>query len=365
MGAIEFITTNTTYQIEAKAGETILEMLRRSNIPLQSSLILSEDLKPVSVTQILGPDERIKAFSLRNPDFKALLPQYDVVARDHMATEIIRPLTSPGELVIRQYTREEAIEHVYQAFATVIKHFVKTAKLPHKPLLQVSLSAGGDSRILAECIQRYKRENEDCDFYCVTIANGFEDESDLLVNSAAIARQYELKHAIFDLKSAAQQLGYKKDLGEIIKDYSETHDKDELEVLGTYWIQEINKLVSADIKSDAFVFGYNQEDVIAEKLYGLILNRHMPSYPVRHMEGMTILAPLCQVPKKMLDSLDIPNSMRNYNIRVPSVSYLRSCLYFMAYHICEQYPAIADVLSASPLSPDDPDHILEWLDQYK
>jgi hypothetical protein len=82
------------------------------------------------------------------------------------------------------------------------------------------------------------------------------------------------------------------------------------------------------------------------------------------LDEFDILAPLSQTPKKLLDAMDFANSMRNYNIRAPSVSYLRSSLYFLAYHIAEQFPAIADVISGAPLTAEDPDMILRWLNTW-
>ncbi|MTI42767.1 hypothetical protein JM93_00970 [Roseibium hamelinense] len=361
MGAIQFATTEKDYSIETRDDETILETFRRLNIPLQGSLIVDADRKPVSITAILQPHETVYAYSLRNPDFDAINPEYTLIKRDNLSTELIRPLTNPADLAIVQYTREEAFDYIYSSFETVVDHALEELGGTGSPLLQVSMSSGGDSRVLAECIQRHMREKGTCDYHCISIANGFEDEYDLLTNAAKIAQEFGLNHTSYDIRTGAEKLGYNKDFNEIIEEYSTTHDRDELEVLGTYWLQEINKQVAAETGAAALVFGYNQEDVIAEKLYQLMLDMRLPNYPVRDMNGLKIIAPLAQVPKRMLDSMDIDNSLRNYGIRVPSVSYLRSSLYFMAYTICEQFPALADIFSGAALAADDPDHILDWL----
>jgi hypothetical protein len=59
------------------------------------------------------------------------------------------------------------------------------------------------------------------------------------------------------------------------------------------------------------------------------------------VNGFDLIAPLCKIPKKLIDALDIENSHRNYAARRPSVSYLRSSLYFLAYSVVEQFPALA------------------------
>ncbi|MGH7241685.1 MAG: hypothetical protein ACREGB_05300, partial [Candidatus Saccharimonadales bacterium] len=224
-------------------------------------------------------------------------------------------------------------------------------------------SAGGDSRVVGGCLNRYQMDDPSARFHCVITALGFEDEREHITNAVKIAERFDLPYTVFSSAAAAELLHYQTDLNSVARSYKQSFPSDEPEVLGTYWVQQINVHVAHEAGRRGIVFGYNQEDTIADRLYQLLSGKLLPTFPIRSLTDYDIIAPLCQIPKKMIDAMDLGNSLRNYAIRVPSVSYLRSSLYFIAYMICEKFPAVADVLSGSPLEGDDPDAILHWLSE--
>lgn len=129
-------------------------------------------------------------------------------------------------------------------------------------------------------------------------------------------------------------------------------------------ILRLNRLTAKAANRKAIIYGFNQEDVIAERLFQALVGSILPPYPVRHVDGLDLIAPFCKVPKKLIDALDIENSMRNYATRRPSVSYLRSSLYFLAYTLIEQFPALAAAFVDGMEAPGS-DEVPEFLDRLR
>lgn len=357
MGTIHLVTTESTYEIHTSSNETILEALRRSNLPLFGALLLDEGRNFVSLTKTLDDSERVWAYSLRNPDFRAILPEYRFVPAANPVAELMRPVGRPEQLALVQFSRDDAMRFVYESFKAALATYLEQRESPTQ--IQIALSAGGDSRVVAECARRFADEFG-ADFHCVICGVGFEDDAKHIPNAVKIAKDFKLS---YEVASPAEILGMKGQPKNVADEFRKAFPADEPEVLGTYWVQEINVAIARRHNRKAIVFGFNQEDAIADRLYQLMSGRLLPTYPVRSLPelGLDLIAPLCQIPKRMLDALDVNNSLRNYDVRVPSVSYLRSSLYFIAYAICENFPAIADLLAGAPLRGDAPDAILDWL----
>ncbi len=328
MGTIHLVTTHQTFSIPTKSAETLLEVLRRSNIPLQGILLLNKEMNFVSLTEELSDSDEVWAYSLRNVDFTYILPHYDFVPTVDPVTELIQPLQSPSNLGLVQYSRTEAFDYIYESVNEVLSSYLghKTEERD-EVTLQVALSPGGDGRVLAECIRRFWDNNPNVSFHSVIVAVGFEEEHEHISNAIKIADQFRLPYSVF-----------------------------------TYWVQQLNFAVARETGRHGIILGYNQEDVIADRLYQLVSGKVLENFPVRQLEDFDIIAPLFQIPKKMLDAMDLRNSMRNYNMRSPSISYLRSSLYLLSYIIVEQFPSIANVMSGRTLTADDADKILHWLE---
>lgn len=361
MPQINLVTTGTTYKLDCIAGETVMDALRRLNVPIQGTLVTDAHRKFVSLTSPLSVDDQIWAYSLRNADFGCVLPMYTVVPCDSPVAELIRPLQDPKHLGVVQYSRVDAMAYIQDSVDKALDEYY--AQNPGATL-QVALSPGGDGRVLAECVRTYWNSHPEAKFHCVIVAVGFEEEQEHISNAIKIANQFDLPYSSFGVAAAAARLGYTADLKQISDAYKKSFPTDEPEVMLTYWVQNLNFSVAREAGRRGIILGYNQEDVIADRLYQVMTAKPLGNFPIRNVGEFDVLAPLCQIPKKMLDAMDFANSMRNYNIRAPSISYLRSSLYLLAYHIAEQFPALADVISGTPLKPEDPDMILRWLQQW-
>src|SRR6266567_7546054 len=69
-------------------GETILEALRRSNLPAAGFLLFDDERRFVSLTRRLAHEETIDAYSLRNPDFAILDPTVQVSLSGEPVAEV-------------------------------------------------------------------------------------------------------------------------------------------------------------------------------------------------------------------------------------------------------------------------------------
>ncbi len=361
---IKVVTTEKSFNLQAAEDETLLELFRRNNIPIQSCLVLDKNNKMVSLSSKVKDNEDIICHSLRNPDFNCIKPEYGFIPVSDPITELIRPSQSPESLILKQFNRQEALEYIFESFCAVVKTYISSIPKKH-PIIQVALSSGGDGRVVAECLNLYQKRFGDCEFKCVIMSIAFEDEEEHISNGIKIAEKFNLNYETYSSDEVSKKLNYAENINIISENYKIDFPQDEPEVLGTYWVQELNIILANENDIDSIIFGFNQEDVIADRIYQMMTCKLLPSFPIRKLGDITLLAPLSQIPKKMIDSMDVNNSIRNYSIRLPSVSYLRSSLYFIAYHICEQYPAIADILSGSKLDGEHQDQIFDWLNNKK
>jgi hypothetical protein len=338
MGRIKLITTSETFVIATEENETVMEALRKHNVPVLGVMILDTSNGFVPLTTILDGHEEVRAYSMRNADFSLLKPHYSVNTVQDAITELIQS-DSNGNNYIQQFNRSQAMEFVNDSVFSVLRKYLQ--EVNESVEFQVALSPGGDGRILAESIYKFSQSHPKTKFHCVIVAVGFEDESEHIENAILLAKRFNLPYSVFGVKDAAKLLGYKKSLKKLSDEYKSRFPYDEPEVMLTYWVQEINFKVAKSNNRRAIIFGYNQEDVLAEKFYQLLSGKILPNMPIRTLPDFDVISPLYRIPKKMLDSMDVENSMRNYTIRTPSKSYLRSSLYLLAYQLLESFPALA------------------------
>jgi hypothetical protein len=343
-----------------RAGEYLMEGLRRANLPLMGFLYTDHLGRFVSLAHRVAADDCLTAHSLRNPDFIHLCPDFDLYVSAQPVAEIIS--SDAGQRCIVQFDRPAGFEHVYAAFAAVLDRYLSTFTTP--PVIQVALSGGGDGRVLGECIGRYAVDHPTTRFHAIITANGVEDEAEHLRSATLIATQFDIPYSSYTTAQSAQMLGFTTDLRVAFDRYRHEFPDDEAEVVGTYWVQEVNRLAAIDANRKAIIYGFNQEGVIAERLFQALIGSILPPYPVRQVDGLDLIAPLCKVPKKLIDALDAENALRNYATRRPSVSYLRSSLYFLAYSMIEQFPALAAAFVDGLEAPDS-DEVPEFLDRLR
>lgn len=363
MATLHFITVGREFQVSCQPQETLLEVLRRNDIPPHGILLLDKNRNFVSITYRVREKDEVWAYSLRNTDFSYLMPTYTLYEATNPAAEIIEREGTLSQRRITQLSRPDALDRIYASVQDVISSYCN--KQDVSAPIQIALSPGGDGRVLAECISRFSNEHADINFHCVITAVGFEDEYEHLSHGIKLAERFELPYTALGVKEAAQLLGYSKDLREISELYKSEFRYDEPEILLTYWVQEVNFAIARATGRRAIVMGYNQEDVIAERLYAMLAGCDSEPFPIRRLGDFDILAPLARIPKRLLDAMDIENSIRNYRLRITPVGYLRSALYFLAYQISEKLPALAEIFSGDVLAVGEDEAVFKWLKLYQ
>ena len=74
MGIVRLITTNENFDIVTLPNENLLEVFRRNNIPILTTLLLDKNHEFVSLTRILSENEIVKQFYLVTRLKKHLCP---------------------------------------------------------------------------------------------------------------------------------------------------------------------------------------------------------------------------------------------------------------------------------------------------
>jgi hypothetical protein len=115
----------------------------------------------------------------------------------------------------------------------------------------------------------------------VIVAVGFEEEHEHISNAIRIANQFKLPYSAFGVKAAAEMLGYRTDLKTISDAYKSEFPDDEPEVMLTYWVQNLNFHVARQSGRRGIILGYNQEDVVADRLYQLMTAKPLGNFPIR------------------------------------------------------------------------------------
>jgi hypothetical protein len=346
MGTIRAFTPSFDLEIDTRVGETALEALRRQALPAQGFLLLDNDGGFVSLTHVVDPGVTIHAIPVGNADFSQLRLGVDVAARPEAIAEIFTLASDDQAPSLVQFTRAEGIDYIYTAAMKVLDRY--RAMHPGGLPIQVAFSGGADCRIIGECLGRYQSDNPDAAFHAVITANGFEDQEEHLRSAAAIADAYHIEHSIYNEQAAAKVLGFTA---------SRTRHRNEFphdgaEILAASWVQELNFQVAYDAGRTAIMFGFNQEDIIAERFYQALTGQQPDAYPIRRINGLDLLAPLHKIPKKLIDALDIDNALRSYRGRRPPTSQLMSSMHFLACHIVERLPALATAICDPSASAD-------------
>jgi len=307
----------------------------------------------------LSDNDIIVAYALRNVDYDALFPRFVVEETVEPVTELLLDgHNGTGKRVI-QLTRDMALNRIYSSVRTVINNYLGATD--EKITLQVGLSPGGDGRILAECIARYIQDERRANFHCIIVGAGFEDEEEHVSNAVALADRFNLSYTTFSSNEAGTFLGFSVGLDELAHQYRVEHPNDAAEMLPTYLLQELHFAIGRATSRRGIIMGYNFEDTLAERLYHLMSGVFLPPFPIRRLPDFDIIAPLCDVDKYLLDSLDIENSIRNYSARRASGGDVRSSLYVMAYSMAQMYPSLARHIAHGANWPGQPGELDEWL----
>lgn len=356
------------YTLTASPGETLIECFARHGIPGMSVLVVDADGTVLTLGSILPSKGEVHAYALRNNEYEIFrrMPSIPDLPQSGVAVDIVSVGEDAMQPTLLTLTRQQAMRFVLHSVSEALDRFFKAAGTSAQAgEFQVALSPGGDGRVLAEALAMYRRANPAVSFHCVVCAVGFEDETEHCSVGRALAEEFGHPCTVLGVDDAARRLGYKRNLNSLSKEFMEKFEDDEPEVMLTYWVQEVNLTVCRESGRRGVLMGYNKEDLLAERLYHVIASSALKPYPARIVDGIAVLAPLFLVPKRLLDSMDVANSLRNYRLRRPSRNYLRSSLYALAYEIAERHPLLASAMVEGTMVVEREQSIAEWVARLK
>lgn len=337
---LNLMTTKGTYVLNSQSGdETILDLLKRYGIPSSGVLITDDKSQFVSVSDSLNNYETVYAWAMRNVDYGIYFNEIGIRSTEFAISESFFGAT--GKRHITQFTRIELENFLVENVNSVIREAVKKT---NSSKFLFALSPGGDGRALIEALSKCQ-ERENIDLLCVITCTGFEDETEHKNEAIKLAVKWGFNYELVTEIEASQIMGYDRSLGEIAKAFHSLESKDEPEVLLSYWVQEISHHTARKNDIRNIIFGYNMEDVLGEVLYNFLFRvQQKERFPIKRFSEFNYIAPLYKIPKKMLDSLDIDNSFRNYRLRMRPNSLTRSSIFTLMYYIMEYHPDFVQTL---------------------
>jgi hypothetical protein len=300
-------------------------------------------LQFVSLAHTIEPDETIHAYAVRSVDVLPPAPDVAVTVRSAAMAEIFASVGESQPPGLVQFTRAEAIDYVYNRFKTVLDGYRGTH--PDCPPIQIAFTGGDSSnRIVGECVDRYQSDHPDVTFHAVITSSELAESGEDLRETVAIADSFKIEHSIYDEGASAKVLGFPHGFAATRSHRHSGQPRDDAEFLAPSWAQELNFQVAYDTGRAAIIVGFNQEDVIVERVYQALTGQQFDPYPVRRTSGLDLIAPLHKVPKRLISALDLDNCIRSCHRTRPPVSPLRSSMYLMASHMVERLPLLATEL---------------------
>ena len=156
-----------------------------------------------------------------------------------------------------------------------------------------------------------------------------------------LCKEYELQLHIVQEENVKEILGFPTQ-EDLISRFESIFSGDDFEFLGTLLIRLVLTSKAKEFSAKYIATGLNLEDVLCECLYRVSSQLAPLPFPIRKLPEVTLIYPLWECPKKIIDSCFPKFSLDNYQTRYPSFSLGRNLYYLVSYSIQSQFPGITE-----------------------
>lgn len=349
---VVIITAHGKEELDYTHEDTIISCLNKNNIPWSGVSVykLTKDnelllypmleskinsLKDVKELQIFF-NRNINPFLFSLNNLK-IIESSDVSSENPLSSEYIYQNIDNTNGVVSNYLKKLSQTECQKIITDCVSKFIETY-LKKEDSIVVGISGGGDSNALLNGLMSFNKFKINVIPF---ILKGTYDWDQGVPRAQQLCDKYNLKLTVIDDDDVKKVLNYKSKK-DIVARFEEIFPGDDFEFLGTLLIRLvlINKAKELNVKY--ICTGLNLEDVLCESLYRISNSLPPSPFPVRDFGKVSLLYPLWECPKRIIDGCFPKFSLENYEARYPCFSLGRNVYYQMAYLIQSQIPGISE-----------------------
>ena len=214
--------------------------------------------------------------------------------------------------------------------------------LPADSHLVIGVSGGGDSNSLLYGLSQLR--DHGLTLHPVII-KGIPDWDQGVPRAQELCASYGLDLRIMDEHEVKALLGIPRDSTALIDRFEREFPGDDFEFLGTLLIRLALARHARDVGTRYICTGLNLEDVLCENMFRISTGLPPAPVPVREIGDVTLVLPLWQCPKRIIDGCFPKYSLANYQARYPCFSLGRNLYYSIVYAMQSQFPGFPEQLA--------------------
>lgn len=351
---VSVVTSHGRQPLEGRGNERLIDLMNRHRVPWSA---VSVYVLPRSSPELrLAPDldtrlddftdaaEVLLYFNRNVNPFLFSLDEFSTVpsAGSVQATEYfyqrLDNAQGRSEVFLKKLSPDECRQVVADRVAETVR-----ATVPPGSTLVVGVSGGGDSNALLHGLSRLT--DHDLTVQPV-ILMGIPDWDQGVPRAEELCASYGLPLTVIPEPEVRGLLGIPlDDPVALIDRFEREFTGDDFEFLGTLLIRLALSRHARELGTSYICTGLNLEDVLCEALYRISTGQKPAAFPARVIGDVTLVLPLWQCPKRIIDGCFPKFSLDNYDARYPCFSLGRNLYYSVVYAMQSQFPAFVEQLA--------------------
>lgn len=342
------VTSHGQVELDLAPNERIIDCLIRFQIPWAALSFYLRTPDSDEYKVFIGLEKKLSdlpnnaklfAFYQRNIDpFLHRIGAIDVIKADEGAvTEFLYRAAEQRDsekCLLKQLTPDECCSAVQESVHSMLRQYVE----PNSSII-VGISGGGDSNALLYAMTTFR------DFKLSIhpiILQGLPEWDAGTERAKALCDTYNLDLKIVDEISVRKAIGASETGAPFVDRFYKNFSDDDFEFVGTLLIGIVLRNEAKALGATYICKGANLEDLLAEALCLVANKKQLRPLPKISFDGVHLIYPLWQMPKKIIDGCFPKYSFTNYQERFPSFCEGRALFYQMAYQIVSYYPSIGE-----------------------
>jgi len=339
---VKIKTATADIVLEALDSLSLEEFLRSKHLPPNLFQVYArsagDSLKPIlSNTHIADVPKSVEIIiqCIRNTDLRDVIPQKTFYKKTNDPVAVVSSLNLGGvecTQTVQEINPQQAKDIVKDKISGFLGEYSKAK------LIMVGISGGGDSNTLARGLKKFSVDhglNKFFSFFTLVFDPLWPQSA--ADRASELCRENDVPHRICGPQEIKQLLNMKDGLDVCYADFCDTFGANTSHFFGTYLISLAARKLCRDAKTDEYILGFNREDILAELLFSLMNGQKPLSFPVRKFAEISLLMPLWEIPKLILDACYPQYSLPNYQERKDETTFQRNIIYYLAHGIEDVY----------------------------